>query len=315
MPGKKRPQDKKELKKKRLFLRARIIDSIRNYFREQDFLEVQTPVLIKEPIPESSIESFFLDPGGNNPRLYLAPSPEVNMKRLLSEGLDKIFQIGPVFRKDERGNLHLPEFTLLEWYRSHADYNALMKDCEEIFQSVAQALDIKDSKVFYQRNVLDITPPFHSITVKDAFREYAGWEPGPGADPDRFNHDLVFKVEPALPKKYPVFLKDYPAPFASLARLKPDDSTVAERVELYACGIELANGFSELTDPDEQAERFEYENRKRKEQGLNQYPKPTMFLEALKNLPECAGMALGVDRLVMLFTDAESIDDVVAFAE
>jgi len=269
--------------------------------------------MIKAPVPEASIEVFPVFQGKSKPDLYLIPSPEINLKRLLAEGLDRIFQLGPVFRQKEQGRHHLPEFTMLEWYRAGADYHDLMSDCEAIIKITARAAGWKDDFVTYKGRKITINPKFPRITIKKAFEKYAGWIPGPSPDLDRFNEDMATKIEPNLPPDRPVFLIDYPASCASLARLKPSDPKVAERVELYAGGLEIANGFSELTDHKEQEARFRKEAKRREEQGLNVYPWPEEFLSSLSRLPKCAGMALGIDRLIMLLTDTSNINDVVAF--
>jgi lysyl-tRNA synthetase class 2 len=296
-----------------LAIRGRIIKAIRSFLAEQGFLEVQTPLMIKAPLPEVCIEAFPVFQGKSQPDLYLIPSPEINLKRLLAEGLDRIFQLGPVFRQEEQGRHHLPEFTMLEWYRSGADYHALMSDCEAIIEITARAAGWKGNSVTYKGQKIDINPPFPRTTIKKVFEKYAGWTPGPAPNPDRFNKHMVTKIEPNLPQDRPVFLMDYPASCASLARLKTSDPKVAERVELYAGGLEIANGFSELTDQEKQGARFRKEARRRREQGLRVYPWPEEFLSSLSQLHKCAGMALGIDRLVMLLTNASNINDVVAF--
>jgi lysyl-tRNA synthetase class 2 len=297
-----------------LATRDRIIKAIRSYLSEQEFLEVQTPLMIKTPVPESSIEAFPVFQGKGKPDLYLIPSPEIHLKRLLAEGLDRIFQLGPVFRREEQGRHHLPEFTMLEWYRAGADYHALMSDCEAMMVITARAAGWKGNSVTYKGRKIDINPPFPRITIKNVFEKYAGWTPGPAPDLDRFNEYMVTRIEPNLPPDRPVFLMDYPASCASLARLKTSDHEVAERVELYANGLEIANGFSELTDQEEQEARFRKEAGRRKVQGMNAYPWPEEFLSSLSRLPKCAGMALGIDRLVMLLSNASNISDVVTFS-
>ncbi len=296
-----------------LALRARIIQAVRQYFTDQGFIEVQTPLLVRAPAPERNIRTFSVNQGGAKGRLFLIPSPELNMKRLLAQGLDKIFQLGPVFRMEERGRFHLPEFTMLEWYRTGADYNRLMKDCESLLTAICLAMDLDQRNIPWNGRGIDMSPPFPRLTVEQAFFDLAGWTPGPAPDPDRFDMDLVACVEPGLPDDRPVFLMDYPASMASLARLKPGSTDVAERVELYCAGLELANGFTELTDPEEQAERFREELLARRDRGLEEYPWPEDFLNALSAMPPCAGMALGIDRLVMLLTNSSEIDQVVAF--
>jgi lysyl-tRNA synthetase class 2 len=236
------------------------------------------------------------------------------MKRLLARGMERIFQITPVFRKDERGAFHLPEFTMLEWYRTDCDYTVLMEDCESLLNHAALAAGHVTGLPLPGAGTLDISSPFQRITVEDAFETYAGWTPGPDPDPDRFNIDMVEKVEPALPRDRPVFLMDYPASMASLSRLKPGNPAVAERVELYAGGMELANGFSELNDPQEQRARFMEDMKRREEAGLQPYPVPEEFLQDLSDMPPAAGMALGIDRLVMLLVGISDIRKVVAFS-
>jgi lysyl-tRNA synthetase class 2 len=297
-----------------LAIRGRIIKAIRSFLAGQGFLEVQTPLMIKAPVPEASVEAFPVFQANGRPDLYLIPSPEINLKRLLAEGLDRIFQLGPVFRQKEHGHHHLPEFTMLEWYRTGADYRALMSDCEAIIEITARAVGWKGDSVTYKGRKININPPFPRITIKKVFEKYAGWTPGPAPDLDRFNQDMVTKIEPNLPSDRPVFLMDYPASCASLARLKISDTEVAERVELYAGGLEIANGFSELTDQEEQEARFRKEAGRRREQGLRAYPWPEEFILSLRKLPKCAGMALGIDRLVMLLTNASNINQVVAFS-
>lgn len=301
------------IRHKILKLRSKAMAAIRTWFDKNGFIEVQTPLLINAPAPEPYIETFSVPKAIRDKTLYLIPSPELNLKRLLAEGLKRIYQMGPVFRKNERGARHLPEFTLLEWYRTEADYRDLMTDCESIVQIAAKASGFDGKEIIYGGANIDIRPPFHRITVEDAFIKYAGWRPGANPDQQRFDIDMATKVEPKLPIDKPVFLIDYPASCAALARLKPDNPSVAERVELYIGGIELSNGFSELTNPSEQEERFKKDSAVRKRLGLEVYPFPQRFISCLEKLPSCAGMALGIDRLIMLLVDTNKIDDVVAF--
>ncbi|MFO8241493.1 MAG: EF-P lysine aminoacylase EpmA [Dissulfuribacterales bacterium] len=296
-----------------MITRDKIIRSIRSFLAEQGFLEVQTPLMIEAPIPESSIRTFPVPQGKGRPDLYLIPSPEINLKRLLAEGFDRIFQLGPVFRKGEQGCHHLSEFTMLEWYRTESDYHDLMSDSEAIIKIAARAVGWKDDSVTYKGRKIDVNPKFPRITIKQMFEKYAGWTPNISTDLDRFNEDMVTKIEPNLPWDRPVFLMDYPASCASLARLKPSDPMVAERVELYAGGLEIANGFSELTDRVEQETRFRKEAERLVEQGFNVCAWPEEFLTSLSRLPKCAGMALGVDRLIMLLTNSSNINEVVPF--
>lgn len=266
-----------------------------------------------EVAPEGAIDTFQIDFRQGDSCYYLMPSPELYMKRLLASGAEKIFQLSPVFRKGERGRFHLPGFTMLEWYRKESDYLKLMEDCEGLVRTAAKAAGIKDGVVNWQGIEIEVDEPFRQISVEKAFRDYAGWSPGPKPDPERFNHDMAFRVEPCLPSDRPVFLMDYPASEASLARLKPGNPDFSERVELYMAGVELANGFSELIDPVEQEKRFRKENKERERLGMTVYNLPSRFLDAMKYLPPCAGMALGIDRLTMLLNDAHSITQVIAF--
>jgi lysyl-tRNA synthetase class 2 len=297
-----------------LRLRSEIIKNIRSFFYDRGFTEVETPCLINAPAPEPYIETFRVSVKDKK-NLFLIPSPELHMKRLLAEGIDKIFQICHVFRKEERGRFHLPEFTMLEWYRADSDYYDLMSDCEKLFQKTARAAGFTGEKIMCHGQEVDVSLPFLRITVEEAFQKYAGWKPGANPDPEQFNHDMAIKVEPSLPRERPVFLMDYPSSFASLARLKNGDKKISERVELYACGVEIANGFSELVDQEEQERRFREDAEKRKETGLQEYPMPMEFLSCLMTIPQCAGMSMGIDRLLMILSNAKEIDEVVSFVE
>jgi lysyl-tRNA synthetase class 2 len=293
----------------RLEQRARIGRAIRAWLDDQGFLEVETPLRIESPAPELHID---VEPSGER---FLIASPELQMKRLLAAGYERIYQICRCFRRGERGDLHQPEFTMLEWYRRGGGTGDLMRDCEQLIEATAREVSAFPTVERDGRSV-DLTGPFERIEVGDAFERAAGWRPGSAPEADRFDRDLVDKVEPWLPFDRPVFLTGYPAAMASLARIDPTDPTRAERFELYAGGLELANGFAELTDPVEQRRRFEAESAARAEAGLATAPLDERFLATLENgLGECAGIALGVDRLVMLLTGAERVDEVVAFPE
>ena len=234
------------------------------------------------------------------------------MKRLLAAGYPKIFQICKVFRRNERGSRHLPEFTLLEWYIAGANYFDMMDQTEMLIRYVAQSLGHGDA-IVYQNHKIHLTPPWPKISVEDAFREFAAVSLETALRQDRFEESLASDIEPKLPHEKPIFLYDYPAAHGALARLKPDDPTVSERFELYMGGLELCNGFTELTDPVEQRGRFEKEIKQCSTSGKSTYPMPEKFLEALADMPNAGGNALGMDRLVMLFADAATIDEVVAF--
>jgi lysyl-tRNA synthetase class 2 len=290
-----------------LRLRCLVLQAIRRFFLDERFLEVQTPLCTDAPAPEVHIDAVPVDKGR-----YLVTSPELYMKRLLAAGYDKIFQISPVFRQGEQGRFHHPEFTILEWYRPKADYKTLQKDCQRLIASVCKAADRSDGW-HYQGHRLEANGNWKIYSVREAFALFAGWMPDALVNQDRFDVDLAEKVEPHLGFPRPCFLEDYPANQAALARLKPNDSTVAERFELYWGGLELANGFTELTDADEQRSRFSMVLDMRREAGRPIYTFPDAFLKSMRSLPPCAGIALGVDRLVMLLADADHIDRVVAF--
>ena len=289
--------------------RSRILAALRSFFLDRGFTEVETPVRIRAPAPEQHIDA---ERSGER---FLRASPELHMKRLLAEGHERIFQLGPCFRRNERGAHHHPEYTMLEWYRAGADYTGILADTKSLILSVAGTVP-GSTELVYQGRPIALAPLWEWITVADAFLAHAGWDPTRAFDADRFDVDLVEKVEPALPREAPVVLADYPAGAAALARRKPGHPAVAERWELYIGGLELANAYSELTDPAEQRERFETCAWQRGALGRTIYPLDEAFLAALdRGLPACAGVALGVDRLVMLLTDSPTIEDVVAFCE
>ena len=289
-----------------LWQRARLIDAVRDFFVRSAFLEVETPVRIPAPAPEAHIDA---QESGD---WFLHPSPELCMKRLLAAGHERLFQICRCFRKGERGARHLPEMTLLEWYVAGWDYLDLMNQCEELIGYLAERMRV-GPQLIYQRHRVDLRPPWDRLSVDEAFRRYAGMTAHQAVEEGRFDTVMGLIIEPRLGFQRPVFLYDYPARCGALARIKPGNPSVAERFELYIAGLELCNAFTELIDPLEQRERFEMENRARKEQGRTIYPTADPFLHSLETMPPAAGNALGLDRLVMLFTGAESIDDVVAF--
>jgi elongation factor P--(R)-beta-lysine ligase len=283
--------------------RALILDSIRAFFKREGFLEVETPVLLPHVAPEQFIDPFAVD------GWFLSTSPEMHMKRLLAAGYGDMFQITRCFRRGESGRLHNPEFTMIEWYRVGADYMAITEDTERLVLAVAGDLGL-DAALRYQGQEIDLTRPWPRMTVREAFLRSAGWDPVLQLDPERFDLDLVDKVMPAFDRTRPTVLMEYPAANASMARLKPGDRTVAERAEVFIGGLELSNAYSELTDAAELEQRF---REAIGERGEGRRPLPESFLQAMASLPACGGIALGVDRLVMLLCDAASIDDVVAF--
>lgn len=234
------------------------------------------------------------------------------MKRLLAADYPRIFQVCKCFRAAERGDRHLPEFTMLEWYRAGADYRTLMSDCESLILYVAA--DLGFGRILpRQDRAIRLEPPWERITVREAFKRYAAMTDAEALRMDRFEEILSHDIEPRLGVEGPVFLYEYPAELGSLARVKADDPGVAERFELYIAGLELANAFSELTDVDEQRRRFEQAARERGFSVGLPHPMPEPFLSALPRMPPSAGIALGLDRLVMLFADKSRIEEVVAF--
>lgn len=289
-----------------LRLRARMMDAVRRFFREEDFLEVETPLRIPAPAPESHIEAVA------SGQWFLQTSPELCMKRLLAAGYPRIFQISKCFRQGERGERHLPEFTLLEWYRAQADYRTLMEDCQALLALVARELGFP-GVLPRQGGWIDLSPPWERITVREAFGRYATLSADEALGTDRFDELLTGEVEPHLGILRPVFLCDYPVELAALARAKEGDPGTAERFELYLDGIEMANGFSELIDVQEQRRRFVEALGERSRQGSAPYPMPEKFLAALAGMPPSAGIALGLDRLAMLLAGKSRIDDAVAF--
>jgi elongation factor P--(R)-beta-lysine ligase len=293
-------------KKEALLLRSRIIQSIRRWFLERDFLEVETPCRMPAPAPESHIDAVA------SGEWFLQTSPELCMKRLLAAGYPRIFQICRCFREKERGSRHLPEFTMLEWYREGADYGCLMEDCEGIFRSVCRELFGRESFVFQGREI-GLEKPWPRISVSEAFWAHACTSMQEALKAGTFNELMAFSLEPQLGGGRPVFLYDYPVELGALARARDDNPLVAERFECYIAGIELVNAFSELIDVTEQRTRFEKEMRVRAAAGKAVYPFPQKFIDCLEYMPQSAGAALGVDRLVMLFADKKEIDDVVAF--
>ncbi|MDZ4186319.1 MAG: EF-P lysine aminoacylase EpmA [Desulfuromonadales bacterium] len=282
--------------------RARIVQTIRAFFIAQDFLEVETPQRIPVNAPELHIDAV------RSGAWSLHTSPELCMKRLLAAGYPRLFQICRVWREGERGSRHLPEFTMLEWYRSDADYLDLMNDCEALLRTLLPV-----GVLTVQGAAIELTPPWERLTVADAFSAYASLSLEQALGVDCFDEILSSEVEPRLGQERPTFLYDYPVQLAALARRKAADPELAERFELYIAGIEIANAFSELTDPVEQRQRFIAEEAARRAQGKEPLPLPEKFLAELANLPPCAGIALGLDRLVILLTGGADIDDVVAF--
>ncbi len=327
-----------EYAKKRPYLAVRqsVTRAIRGFFDPQGFAEVETPILQVCPVIDTHIRAFATDLRGVDGRvartLYLHTSPEFAMKKLMVAGEQKLYQIARVFRNAEGSRRHSPEFTLLEWYRVEADYTDMMRDCEGLLRDVARACAINQYR--YRDLTCDPFQPFERLTVSEAFARYADIDLKAllddtagmraavaalglhNAADDQWD-DLFFrvmdaKIEPQLGMGRPTFLCDYPISMASLSKPRDDDPRFAERFELYVCGIELANAFSELTDADEQIRRYHIEMDMKLNLYGERYPLDEDFIAALRHgMPRSGGIALGVDRLVMLASGTDLIDDVL----
>jgi lysyl-tRNA synthetase class 2 len=280
--------------------RAKIISLIRSFFDGRGFVEVETPVRIAAPAPEPNIDCPEVAPARNcaGEVTYLRASPELQMKKLLAAGMDCIYQIGPCFRDGEKGSRHNPEFTMIEWYRKGSTYIDILNDTKSLFSFLVEAVkDLPAEKNIQSKPISSLSAlDFRNITVREAYLNWAGWDPCKEWDQDRFDFDMATKIEPALKSLGYVFLMDYPAQAASLARLRGD---VAERWEFYAYGMELANCFTELCDPVEQRRRFAEAREERLKLNEADYPIDEEFLSVLGHIRSASGVALGVDRLVM----------------
>ncbi|MDB4972325.1 MAG: Translation elongation factor [Myxococcaceae bacterium] len=299
------------LKQTRLIARARIMRVLRAFFDERGFLEVETPLVVPSPGLDVHLDAMSVQTQAGE--RYLITSPEYQMKRLLAGGLERIYQVAKCFRKDEIGERHQPEFSMLEWYRGYADVAAVMRDTEELVAAIATA--ISGTPVLQTaRGPVDVAPPWPRMTVREAFARFAKVDLHTVLpDEALFYRLMVEQVEPALADFGALFLCDYPTSMASLARKKPGDPSVAERFEAYVAGIELCNGFGELTDPLEQRVRLLADQAERAQRGLPIYPIDERFLTALEEgIPPSGGNALGLDRLVMLALGAAHIEDVMA---
>jgi lysyl-tRNA synthetase class 2 len=303
----------------KLRARARALRAIRGYFDRERFVEVETPAMVPSPGLDLHLDAFEVR-GAAEPR-YLVTSPEYQMKRLLVAGVPRCFQVARCFRRGELGGSHNPEFTMLEWYRSFALVDSVMVDTERLVREVVGELT-GQQEVTVRGVKVDLSQPFERITVGEAFERHAGVSADEAlqlasTEEERFFRLLVDKVEPALARSPTgVFLVDFPAPFASLARLRPEDPRVCERFELYVGGLELCNGFGELTSAVEQRARLVRDRAARRAGGLPDYPIDGRFLAALEEgMPPAAGNALGVDRLVAVAVGATRIGDVMSFPE
>ena len=306
---------------KNLLTRAQLIEDIRRFFTDRGLLEVETPVLSEFGVTDVHLATFsteFISPFGEQSKtLWLSTSPEYHMKRLLAAGSGPIFQIGKVFRNEEAGNRHNPEFTMLEWYRPHFDMYRLINEVDDLLQQILEC------------------PPAESMSYQFAFQQYVGLDPLSadlselvekakkyqlmGAENESRDTLLQFLfsavVEPQIGQEAPVVVYHFPASQAALAQISSEDLRVAERFEFYYKGLELANGFHELSDAREQLRRFQQDNLQREKMGLPVCAIDTRLLSALQaGIPNCSGVALGVDRLLMIAMGAEHIKEVISFA-
>jgi lysyl-tRNA synthetase class 2 len=300
----------------RLQQRAQIMRMVRAHFDADGFLEVETPLVVPSPGLDVHLDAMAVQT--KQGERYLITSPEYQMKRLLAGGLERIYQLCKCFRNDEVGERHQPEFTMLEWYRAFAGVDDVMRDTEQLVAQVARLLSGADAAspamLRTAFGTVDVTPPWRRITVREALQQFCGIAMEDVVDDEeRFYRLLIEQIEPRLCELGAVFLCEYPASMASLARKKPGDEAVAERFEAYVAGVELCNGFGELTDPVEQRARLLADQATRRELGYPVYPVDERFLAALEQgMPASAGNALGLDRLIMLALGAEHIEDVLA---
>jgi len=316
-----------------LLVRSRIAAALREFFSARDFIEVETAMLQVSPGNEAHLHAFateLIGPDATRSRLYLHTSPEFACKKLLAAGERRLFTFARVFRNREHGALHAPEFTMLEWYRAHESYAALMRDCAEV---LAVTADAAQTKAFAFRNrTADPFATIEKVTVAEAFLRFANIDLLATLDDrdalaaaarakgirvtdddtwsDIFSRILVERIEPHLGIGRATILDEYPTVEAALARPSAHDRRVAERFELYMCGVEIANAFGELTDAAEQRRRFEAEMAEKQRVHGERYPIDEDFLAALAQMPPASGIALGFDRLVMLATGAPRIDQV-----
>jgi len=357
--------------------RQKIVESIRDFFALESFVEIETPLMVRAPGMEPNLTHFktmLRDEKGKKAEAYLVTSPEYSCKKMLAAGIDKVFSLGKVFRNNEPfGGTHNPEFTMLEWYRAGEDYLKIMDDAERLVKHcVLAATESRKAKPCAQgetlregiighpdeswdprpyavdpvpyrgtgqafqrgdNNYMCLSKKWQRLSLKEAFAKIglnldqiltrdtmakAASDRGCGVSSNDSFDDCFFKIflteiEPSLGVECPVILYDYPIQMAALSRAKPSDPRYAERFEIYAGGLELANAFSELTDAVEQKRRLEEERELRGALGKDQPPIDEDFIAAVAAMPPSAGVALGVDRLVMLLTGADSIEDVILF--
>ncbi|WP_159739495.1 elongation factor P--(R)-beta-lysine ligase [Vibrio atypicus] len=302
--------------------RAKLLNSIRQFFAERDVLEVDTPAMSHATVTDVHLHTFqteFVGPGyADGSKLYFMTSPEFHMKRLLAAGSGCIYQINKAFRNEENGRYHNPEFTMLEWYRVGFDHHKLMDEMDALLQLVLRC-GVAERMTYQQAfiDVLEVCPLESSMEALKVVAAQLGLSDIAEPEQDRDTLlQLLFSVgvEAKIGQTVPAFVYDFPASQAALAKINQQDPRVADRFEVYFKGIELANGFHELDNPQEQLKRFEEDNVKRIEMGLSPQPIDHHLIAALQSgLPECAGVALGIDRLIMLAIGCDHIDQVTAF--
>lgn len=326
----------------RYLIRERVINAIRKFFQDQNFHEIEPTYLSGSLPPESFHEVFqttLLDRNRKQTNAYLPTSPEPFLKKLLSAGIGNCFCLSKAFRNTESGSqIHNPEFTILEWYRINCDYFQLMDDCEKllkfVFASIFEASH-QNFQLKYQNNLIDLSGNWERLSMCDVFRKYAmvdlkdvlnlkdirliakrkGYHVGPNDTWENiFNQIFLNEIEPHLGQGKPIIIYDFPVQLAALSRKKTDDPEFSERFEFYIGGMELGDAYTELTDWREQEQRFSFEQNERQRLGKTIHPIDMDFNQALKlGLPESAGIAVGVDRLIMLFTNSSDISDTMFF--
>jgi lysyl-tRNA synthetase class 2 len=318
-------------------IRAKVLQSIRNFFNEQGFLEIESPILTPYPTLDNHIESIECTvniPSGRRKTLYLHTSPEHALKKLISAGSGPLFYAGKVFRNNELTHLHNPEFTMVEWYRLDADYRDIMNDTQSLVCQIARSV-FSEMCFQYGPHMVDLSQPWKRKSLAGLFQAHFAIDPGEMLNGDTlktvarqhrihfreeddwetlFHRLFMAKIEPDLGCPEPVFITDFPVELGLMAKRKADDSRWVERAELYIAGLELSNGYSELTDPEEQLNRFESQHKLIKTNPSPGYPIDYELIGMMKErFPSCAGMALGIDRLLMFFLNKTQIQEVILF--
>ena len=278
--------------------RAEIISAIRSFFENQNFIEVETPLKTPAPLPEQNIDALKCG------EFYLATSPEPYMKQLLAYGLNKIFQITKCFRNGETGDRHNVEFSMLEWYREDADYLSLIDDVKNLLDFICDKVDCSK-----------ISSDFEIISLDDAWKKFTGKPLDDVPDGFEFDKTMIEKIEPGLNSNMLTVITDFPACFSPMCKQKNDNPYRAERLEIYFNGIELGNGCTEQIDKEIQIKRLRDEQLAREQMGKDVYPWPSQFVDSLDYMPPSAGMALGIDRLIMILCGVDNIGDVIGFTE